>query len=85
MRAALLALALAMPMVAIAQTNPAPAPGTVVVEQSPEYRYQIDFAVNKAALAKMLPAGWEEAPAASGPAGRRARPRRSPPWTIHRP
>jgi hypothetical protein len=30
-----------------------------VVEQSAEYRYQLDFHVPDAALAKFLPAGWE--------------------------
>jgi len=39
-----------------------------VVEQSAEHRFQIDFRVNDAALAKLLPAGWETAIAAQGPA-----------------
>lgn len=30
-----------------------------IVEQSAEYRYQLDFRVPDAALAKFLPAGWE--------------------------
>src|SRR5689334_20624262 len=39
-----------------------------VVEQAAEHRYQIDFRVNDAALAKMLPAGWETVIATEGPA-----------------
>lgn len=39
-----------------------------VLEQSAEHRYQIDFKVNDAALAKMLPAGWEPMVATEGPA-----------------
>lgn len=44
-----------------------PSPGNVI-ERSSEYRYQLDLHVNPAALAKMLPAGWESTPAATGPA-----------------
>ena len=40
---------------ALAQT---PAAGNVV-EQSNEYRFQLDLQVNQAALNKLLPAGWE--------------------------
>jgi hypothetical protein len=39
-----------------------------VVEQAAEHRFQLDFHVNDAALAKMLPAGWEPVIAAQGPA-----------------
>jgi hypothetical protein len=39
-----------------------------VLEQAAEHRYQIDFRVNDAALAKMLPAGWETVIATEGPA-----------------
>lgn len=39
-----------------------------VIEQAAEHRYQIDFRVNDAALAKMLPAGWETVIATQGPA-----------------
>src|SRR3978361_1235710 len=39
-----------------------------VVEQAAEHRYQLDFRVNDAALAKMLPAGWEAVIATQGPA-----------------
>ena len=38
------------------------------VEQSAEFRMQIDFAVPDAAIRKFLPAGWEPAIAAQGPA-----------------
>jgi hypothetical protein len=39
-----------------------------VIEQAAEHRFQLDFHVNDAALQKMLPAGWEPAIAAMGPA-----------------
>jgi hypothetical protein len=39
-----------------------------VVEQAAEHRFQLDFRVNDAALAKMLPAGWETVIATQGPA-----------------
>ena len=39
-----------------------------VLEQAAEHRFQIDFRVNDAALAKMLPAGWEPVIATAGPA-----------------
>jgi hypothetical protein len=45
--------------IAIAQT---------IIEQAAEHRFQIDFRVNDAALAKMLPAGWEMVIATEGPA-----------------
>ena len=48
-----------LPMVVTAQT---------VIEQAAEHRYQIDFRVNDAALAKLLPAGWETVIATEGPA-----------------
>src|SRR6186713_2524479 len=51
-------LMLAAPF-AIAQT---------VLEQAAEHRFQIDFRVNDAALAKMLPPGWETVIATQGPA-----------------
>ena len=61
-----LALLTATPV--LAQT-PAPAPtvGTVV-EKSNDYRFQLDFQVNQAALNKILPAGWESVVSAQGPA-----------------
>ena len=39
-----------------------------VLEQAAEHRFQLDFHVNDAALAKMLPAGWEAVIATQGPA-----------------
>ena len=39
-----------------------------VIEQAAEHRFQIDFRVNDAALAKMLPQGWETVIATTGPA-----------------
>lgn len=39
-----------------------------LLEQAAEHRFQLDFHVNDAALAKMLPAGWEAVIAAQGPA-----------------
>jgi hypothetical protein len=47
------------PQAAFAQT---------LVEQAAEHRFQLDFRVNDAALAKMLPPGWETVIAAKGPA-----------------
>jgi hypothetical protein len=45
----------------------AQAPATVLM-QSSEYRFQLDFHVNDAALAKMLPAGWVSNAATQGAA-----------------
>jgi hypothetical protein len=45
-----------------------PAFAQTFLDQAMEYRYQLDFHVNDAALQKMLPAGWEPAVAAMGPA-----------------
>src|SRR6476620_6075534 len=39
-----------------------------VIEQAAEHRLQLDFRVNDAALAKMLPNGWETVIATQGPA-----------------
>src|SRR4030081_3442227 len=39
-----------------------------VLEQAAEHRFQLDFRVNDAALAKMLPQGWETVIATQGPA-----------------
>ena len=52
---------------ALAQA-PAPAATGTVVEQSNEYRFQLDLQVNQAALNKLLPAGWESAAATTGAA-----------------
>src|SRR5712671_4403769 len=39
-----------------------------LVENSAEFRFQLDFHVNDAALQKLLPAGWETVIATQGPA-----------------
>ncbi len=39
-----------------------------IIEQAAEHRFQLDFRVNDAALAKMLPPGWEPVIATQGPA-----------------
>jgi hypothetical protein len=52
-----------------AVTVPAlPACADTLVENSAEFRFQLDFHVNDAALQKLLPAGWEPAIATQGPA-----------------
>src|SRR4051812_76583 len=58
-RLAGIAVLCAAAQLAVAQT---------VVEQAAEHRFQLDFRVNDAALAKMLPAGWEPVIATQGPA-----------------
>jgi hypothetical protein len=63
----LLAALLMMSGSAFAQA-PAPAATGTVVEQSNEYRFQLDLQVNQAALNKLLPAGWESAAATTGAA-----------------
>lgn len=69
MKKTLLLAALLMSGSAFAQTPaPAPAAAGTVVEQSNEYRFQLDLAVNQAALNKLLPAGWESAAATQGAA-----------------
>jgi hypothetical protein len=45
-----------------------PAGADTLVENSAEFRFQLDFHVNDAALQKLLPAGWEPAIAIQGPA-----------------
>ena len=45
-----------------------PASAQMIIEQSPEHRFQLDFHVNDAALQKMLPKGWEPVVATQGPA-----------------
>ena len=58
--ATLLAFAITlMPQLSSAQT---------VLQQAAEHRLQLDFHVNDAALAKMLPQGWEPMIATEGPA-----------------
>jgi hypothetical protein len=51
-----------------ATVAPPPAVADTLVENSAEFRFQLDFHVNDAALQKLLPAGWEPAIAAQGPA-----------------
>jgi hypothetical protein len=56
-------------MLAVGQAQaqaPAAPPPLNVLEQSSEYRFQLDLHVNDAALAGMLPAGWESAAATQG-------------------
>ena len=69
MKKTILLVALLMSGSAFAQA-PAPAPAAtgMVVEQSNEYRFQLDLQVNQAALNKLLPAGWESAAATTGAA-----------------
>jgi hypothetical protein len=69
MKKTMLLAALLMTGSAFAQP-PAPAPAATgtVVEQSNEYRFQLDLQVNQAALSKLLPAGWESAAATAGAA-----------------
>ena len=52
---------------ALLLATPAAFPQTVL-EQAAEHRFQLDFRVNDAALARMLPAGWETVIAEKGPA-----------------
>ena len=60
---------MAAPIAALVATSAAPtANAQTVIEQAIEYRFQLDFRVNDAALQKMLPAGWEPNIAAMGPA-----------------
>jgi hypothetical protein len=69
--AALVIVPVLTPLAATAQpaaTPPAtPAPMTIL-SQSSEYRFQLDFHVNDAALAKMLPTGWVSNAATQGAA-----------------
>jgi hypothetical protein len=67
MRNFLLLAALMLTAPAVAQA-PAPAAAANIVEKSSDYRFQMDYQVNQAALNKLLPAGWESAVAAQGPA-----------------
>ena len=46
-------------LVALATLGVPSAAAQNVIERSAEYRYQLDFQVPDAALAKFLPAGWE--------------------------
>ena len=60
-------MALAGALVAAVLTAQA-ASAQTMVEQAAEHRFQLDFRVNDAALAKMLPPGWETVIATQGPA-----------------
>ncbi len=52
-----------------AMTAAAPSAGAdTLVENSAEFRFQLDFHVNDSALQKLLPSGWEPAVATQGPA-----------------
>src|SRR5258708_1457706 len=51
-----------------ASTATQPARADTFVEQSAEFRMQLDFVVPDAALRKFLPAGWEPNIATQGPA-----------------
>jgi hypothetical protein len=53
---------------AIILLTPHAASAQTVLEQAAEHRFQLDFRVNDAALAKMLPPGWEPVIATQGPA-----------------
>ena len=55
-------------VVALAATAAMGANAQTFLEQAIEHRFQLDFHVPDAALQKMLPAGWEPAIAAMGPA-----------------
>jgi hypothetical protein len=55
-------------MIACAYLTPHTATAQTIVQQAAEHRLQLDFHVNDAALAKMLPQGWEPMIATEGPA-----------------
>jgi hypothetical protein len=59
---------LAGTMVAAVGGTALPAATETLIENSAEFRFQLDFHVNQAALQKMLPAGWEQVIATQGPA-----------------
>jgi hypothetical protein len=67
MTAMLAAGAAEAPALAQVPVSP-PAPGGTVLEQSSEYRFQLDLHVNPAALARLLPAGWDSNAATAGAA-----------------
>jgi hypothetical protein len=60
--------ALLLALCGTAQAQAPAAPAAAPVEQSNEYRFQIDLQANPAALSKALPAGWESAAATQGAA-----------------
>jgi hypothetical protein len=51
-----------------AGTTALPASAETLLENSAEFRFQLDFHVNDAALQKLLPSGWEPVVATQGPA-----------------
>ena len=53
---------------AVALGGVQPAAAETLIENSAEFRFQLDFHVNEAALQKMLPSGWEQVIAAQGAA-----------------
>jgi hypothetical protein len=56
-------------LAAAAMSGAAPPAGAdTLIENSAEFRFQLDFHVNDAALQKLLPAGWETVIATQGPA-----------------
>ena len=61
-------LAAPVTMLSLPAAAQTPAPAGNVLEQSSEYRFQLDLHVNDVALAKMLPAGWVSNTAAQGAA-----------------
>jgi hypothetical protein len=67
-RRTIYAAALVAAGVSLCAVSPQPALAQTMVEQAAEYRFQLDFRVNDAALAKMLPQGWEPVIATQGPA-----------------
>ena len=60
-------MALAGALFAATSLTPHAASAQTLLEQAAEYRFQLDFHVNDAALAKMLPQGWEAVIATQGP------------------
>jgi hypothetical protein len=61
-------LAAPVTMLALPAAAQTPAPAGNILEQSSEYRFQLDLHVNDAALAKILPAGWVSNAATQGAA-----------------
>jgi len=68
MRAILKASVVGAAFTLAAATDVPTASAQTVIEQAIEYRFQLDFRVNDAALQKMLPAGWVPNIATMGPA-----------------
>jgi hypothetical protein len=64
----LMALSAALLAAGAVGTTVQTARADTLVENSAEFRFQIDYHVNDAALQKLLPAGWETVIATQGPA-----------------